>query len=207
MSIPMMKPKRKNPVLRTPQMNLPPSARGRVALGLAAAAAEGRLELQVCECCGAVQYPPREACCKCLSPQLRWRLLYQGRLEDSGQIDAASEDEALAALVDRVTANISSRYIVRPGQALPYRLRVTGVASLDDWQAVTGHAARLAGVSNLRTVGLAGSELLLDLNFTGDVRQLQALLSLEPGFVECGTAAAVDPTVTTTLCWKAGVKP
>ena len=40
MSLPMMKPPRKNPVLRTPQMNLPPSARGRVALGLAAAAAE-----------------------------------------------------------------------------------------------------------------------------------------------------------------------
>ncbi len=68
-----MKPPRKNPVLRTPQMNLPPAARGRVALGLAAAAAEGRLELQVCEDCGAVQYPPREACLRCVSPSLQWR--------------------------------------------------------------------------------------------------------------------------------------
>ena len=49
MSIPMPRPARKNPILRTPQMNLPPSARGRVALGLTAAAAEGRFELQVCE--------------------------------------------------------------------------------------------------------------------------------------------------------------
>lgn len=73
MSIPIPRPKRKNPVLRTPQMNLPPSARGRVALGLAAGAAEGRLELQVCECCGAVQYPPREACHRCVSADLRWR--------------------------------------------------------------------------------------------------------------------------------------
>ncbi|MES2531224.1 MAG: SDR family NAD(P)-dependent oxidoreductase [Pseudomonadota bacterium] len=73
MTMPLMRPPRKNPVLRTPQMNLPPWARGRVALGITAAAAEGRFELQVCEDCGTVQYPPREACCKCLSPQLRWR--------------------------------------------------------------------------------------------------------------------------------------
>ena len=73
MSIPMPRPARKNPILRTPQINLPPSARGRVALGLTAAAAEGRFELQVCEDCGAVQYPPREACLRCVSARLRWR--------------------------------------------------------------------------------------------------------------------------------------
>jgi len=73
MSIPMPRPKRKNPVLRTPQINLPPGARGRVALGLTAAAAEGRFALQVCADCGAVQYPPREACHRCASPSLPWR--------------------------------------------------------------------------------------------------------------------------------------
>lgn len=73
MTMPMMHPKRKNPVLRTQQMNLPPGARGRVALGITAAAAEGRFELQTCADCGAVQYPPREACHKCLSPRLNWR--------------------------------------------------------------------------------------------------------------------------------------
>ena len=73
MTMPLMRPKRKNPVLRTRQMNLPPWARGRVALGITAAAAEGRFELQTCEDCGAVQYPPREACHKCLSPHLQWR--------------------------------------------------------------------------------------------------------------------------------------
>ncbi|MFO1270443.1 MAG: SDR family NAD(P)-dependent oxidoreductase [Rubrivivax sp.] len=73
MTMPLMRPKRKNPVLRTRQMNLPPSARGRVALGMTAAAAEGRFELQVCQHCQAVQYPPREACHRCLSPKLKWR--------------------------------------------------------------------------------------------------------------------------------------
>lgn len=73
MTMPLMKPKRKNPVLRTRQMNLPPWSRGRVALGLTAAAAEGRFELQVCQHCQAVQYPPREACHRCLSPELKWR--------------------------------------------------------------------------------------------------------------------------------------
>jgi NAD(P)-dependent dehydrogenase (short-subunit alcohol dehydrogenase family)/uncharacterized OB-fold protein len=73
MTMPLMQPKRKNPVLRTRQLNLPPGARGRVALGLTAAAAEGRFELQVCEACSAAQYPPREACHRCLSPHLKWR--------------------------------------------------------------------------------------------------------------------------------------
>ena len=52
---------------------LPPGGRSRAALGLTAAAALGRFELQVCGNCGAVQYPPREACHVCLSDALRWR--------------------------------------------------------------------------------------------------------------------------------------
>ncbi len=70
---PAKRPKRKNPILRTRQPTLPPAARSRVALGLTAAAARGRLALQVCLDCGAVQYPPREACRTCLSHRLVWR--------------------------------------------------------------------------------------------------------------------------------------
>jgi NAD(P)-dependent dehydrogenase (short-subunit alcohol dehydrogenase family)/uncharacterized OB-fold protein len=53
---------------------LPPSFRSQAALGLTAAAAVGRFELQVCRRCGAVQYPPREACHQCLCSALDWRL-------------------------------------------------------------------------------------------------------------------------------------
>ncbi len=67
------RPKRKNPVLRTRQPTLPPAGRSRIALGLTAAAALGRFELQQCRACGTVQYPPREACQKCLSTELAWR--------------------------------------------------------------------------------------------------------------------------------------
>jgi NAD(P)-dependent dehydrogenase (short-subunit alcohol dehydrogenase family)/uncharacterized OB-fold protein len=73
MTQPISRPKRKNPVLRTRQPVLPPWPRSRVALGLTAAAAEGRFALQVCANCGAVQYPPREACHVCLSDDLPWR--------------------------------------------------------------------------------------------------------------------------------------
>ncbi len=67
------RPRRKNPVLRTRLPTLPPAARSRIALGLTAAAALGRFELQQCRACGTVQYPPREACQKCLSTGLAWR--------------------------------------------------------------------------------------------------------------------------------------
>jgi NAD(P)-dependent dehydrogenase (short-subunit alcohol dehydrogenase family)/uncharacterized OB-fold protein len=75
------RPKRKNPVERTRLPTLPPATRSRVALGLTAAAARGRLELQVCRDCGAVQYPPREVCRTCLSQRLVWR-----RQDGSGEL-------------------------------------------------------------------------------------------------------------------------
>jgi NAD(P)-dependent dehydrogenase (short-subunit alcohol dehydrogenase family)/uncharacterized OB-fold protein len=65
---------RKNPVLPARMPVLPPSGRSRVALGLTAAACLGRFELQVCRNCATVQYPPREACHRCLSLQLDWTL-------------------------------------------------------------------------------------------------------------------------------------
>ena len=52
----------------------PVSLRSRVSQGLTAAAAVGRFELQVCSRCEAVQYPPREACSRCLSDRLVWTL-------------------------------------------------------------------------------------------------------------------------------------
>jgi len=67
------RPKRKNPVLRTRLPTLPPGGRSRIALGLTAAAALGRFELQQCRDCGTVQYPPREACQSCLSIRLDWK--------------------------------------------------------------------------------------------------------------------------------------
>ncbi len=73
MTPPLARPRRKNPVLRTRLPNLPPGGRSRVALGLTAAAALGRFELQCCRACGKVQYPPSEACQVCLSERLQWR--------------------------------------------------------------------------------------------------------------------------------------
>lgn len=69
---PLARPNRKDPLARTRLPLLPPAVRSRAALGLTAAAALGRFELQVCRDCGAVQYPAREACGNCLSGRLRW---------------------------------------------------------------------------------------------------------------------------------------
>lgn len=73
MSEPAHPVRRKNPLPWTKGPTVPPSARSRAALGLTAAAALGRFELQVCRDCQAVQYPPREACHRCLSLRLDWR--------------------------------------------------------------------------------------------------------------------------------------
>ena len=109
MTMPLMRPKRKNPVLRTRLPTLPPGQRGRVALGMTAAAAEGRFELQQCEDCGTVQYPPREACHRCLSPNLKWR-------EQSGE----------GELLSQTTLSHSNDLFFR--ERLPWRL---GLVRLD----------------------------------------------------------------------------
>ena len=51
MTEPLARPRRKNPLRKTRTPLLPPGARSRTALGLTAAAAEGRFQLQVCEAC------------------------------------------------------------------------------------------------------------------------------------------------------------
>ena len=73
MTQPLQRPERKNPVMATRTLNLPPADRGRVALAMTAGAARGVFELQVCSDCGCVQYPPREACGHCLSVDLKWQ--------------------------------------------------------------------------------------------------------------------------------------
>jgi NAD(P)-dependent dehydrogenase (short-subunit alcohol dehydrogenase family)/uncharacterized OB-fold protein len=93
MTMPFMRPPKKNPILRTRVPTLPPWTRSRVALGLTAAAAVGRFELQSCDDCGTVQYPPRESCHQCLSIALRWspesgegKLLSETRLHHSNDL-------------------------------------------------------------------------------------------------------------------------
>jgi len=104
------RPRKKNPVLRTRLPTLPPAARSRIALGLTAAAAQGRFELQQCGECGSVQYPPREACQSCLSTRLSWK-------EQSG------EGELLASTVLHHSNDLFFR------ERLPWRLGLVRLGS------------------------------------------------------------------------------
>jgi NAD(P)-dependent dehydrogenase (short-subunit alcohol dehydrogenase family)/uncharacterized OB-fold protein len=117
MTQPLARPKRKNPVVRTRLPTLPPGARSRVALGLTAAAAEGRFALQACRDCGAIQYPPREACHDCLSVRLDWR----------------AQDGAGELLADTVLHHSNDLFF---RERLPWRL---GLVRLDAGQTVVAH--------------------------------------------------------------------
>jgi NAD(P)-dependent dehydrogenase (short-subunit alcohol dehydrogenase family)/uncharacterized OB-fold protein len=117
------RPKRKNPVLRTRLPTLPPAARSRVALGLTAAAALGRFELQQCRDCGTVQYPPREACQKCLSIRQEWKA-------------QPPEGELLAATVLQHNNDLYFR------ERLPWRL---GLVKLDCGPTAVAHLHEQVG--------------------------------------------------------------
>ncbi len=109
--------KRKNPILRTRLPTLPPGARSRIALGLTAAAAEGRFALQACKECGTVQYPPRESCGVCLSVKLPWAV-----------------QDGKGELISETTLHHSNDLFFR--ERLPWRL---GLVKLDAGPTVVAH--------------------------------------------------------------------
>lgn len=116
----LKRPPRKNPILRTRMPTLPPDARSRIGLGLTAGASRGRVELQRCESCGALQYPPREACRVCLSTDLPWR-----------EVDGAGE--LVSATVLRHAQELFFR------ERTPWRL---GLVRLDAGITVVAHIHR-----------------------------------------------------------------
>lgn len=73
MTEPIQAPPRKDPQARTRTSLLPPAPRSRAALRMSAAAARGEMWLQHCKACNRVLYPPRDACCECLSVDLLWK--------------------------------------------------------------------------------------------------------------------------------------
>ena len=117
MTAPFVRPKRKNPVLASRMPTLPPGGRSRTALGLTAAAAEGRFALQECRECSAVQYPPRDGCHRCLSTDLAWR----------------TQDGA-GTLLAKTTLHHSNDLYFR--ERLPWRL---GLVKLDAGPTVVAH--------------------------------------------------------------------
>ena len=117
MTRPLDPPVGKNPLVPARAPTPLPSARSRAALGLAVGAAEGRFQLQVCEECGAVQYPPRDLCGRCLSGALAWR-------------EIARDGAVVAITVTRV----ASEPYFRDRQ--PWR---TGLVALDAGARIVAH--------------------------------------------------------------------
>ena len=92
MTRPLDPPEKKNPLVPSRAPTPLPSARSRAALGLAVGAAEGRFRLQVCEDCGAVQYPPRDLCGECLSGALKWREVARGGIVSALTVTRVSSE-------------------------------------------------------------------------------------------------------------------
>lgn len=96
MTTPIVPPPKKDPQKRTRVPTRPSHYRSRAALGLAAAAAEGRFMLQACGECGTLQYPPRDACSVCLSTDLPWT-------------DVSPKGRLIAGTIVRTSTNVYFR--------------------------------------------------------------------------------------------------
>ena len=126
-------------------MSAPPSVRSKPALGLDGPAAQARFELQACDECGTVQYPPREACVRCLSVQLTWKpqdgrgeLIAETRLHHS--LDPFFRDK-LPWRVGLVRLDAGPIVVAHVHGAVPHAsVRVRLKATVD----AAGHAALFA---------------------------------------------------------------
>lgn len=117
MTAPLAPRRPSDPLARTPSPLLPPAAPSRQALALAVQAGRGRFALQVCAECGAVQYPPREACRACLGAALAWR-------------EVANGGTVIAETTIRISADPYFR------RRTPWR---TGLVALDCGPSVVAH--------------------------------------------------------------------
>jgi NAD(P)-dependent dehydrogenase (short-subunit alcohol dehydrogenase family)/uncharacterized OB-fold protein len=117
MTDPLARPRRKDPLKKTRAPVAPQGIRSRTAHGLTAAAAEGRFALQVCMDCGAVMYPPRDACPSCLSARIPFTTVANG-----------------GVLVAETKVHISTDVYFR--ERAPWRV---GVVALDCGPAVVAH--------------------------------------------------------------------
>ena len=145
MSTPLARPKKKNPLARTRLPLLPSAARSRTAQGLTRAAAEGRFALQVCENCGHVTYPPREACPRCLSARLQF-----------------SDIDPNGRLIAETTVRVSTDPYFR--ERMPWRV---GTVQLDAGPVVVAHlhgdAAEGARIKLALKLDKSGSAVMLAL--------------------------------------------
>ncbi|MHA6345306.1 SDR family NAD(P)-dependent oxidoreductase [Roseivivax sp. CAU 1761] len=145
MTDPLRPPPKKNPQKVQAVPLAPPGMRSRAAMGLTAAAAEARFALQHCAECGAVQYPPRDACAGCLSTDLRWR-------------DTDPAGTLIAETVVRTSPNLYFR------RAAPWR---AGTVRLDAGPSVVVHlhgdCATGARVRLINRLDRAGQGVLMAL--------------------------------------------
>lgn len=145
MSTPLPPPPKKNPQKRTVAPTRPPQARSRAAIGLSAWAAKGRFALQHCAECGAIAYPPRDACATCLGVDLRWR-----------------ETDHKGTLLALTTLHTSTKLYFR--ERMPWR---TGTVQLDAGPVILCHVhgdcARGGRVQLINRLDRSGQAVLLAL--------------------------------------------
>lgn len=143
MTEPLQPPPRKDPQKRTVSPTRPPEMRSRAALGLTAAASQGRFALQHCCECATVQYPPRDACCRCLGTDLEWR-----------------DTDPQGSLLAETTVRTSTKLFFR--DRAPWRM---GTVQLDAGPVILCHVhpdvARRATVTVLNRLDRAGQGVLV----------------------------------------------
>jgi len=142
---PLTPPPKRDPQQRTVSPTRPPESRSRAALGLTAAAAMGRFALQACTECGAVQYPPRDACDSCLCTDLPWT-------------DVSPEGKILAETTVRASTKLYFR------ERTPWR---TGSVKLDAGPVIICHlhgdCKPNSRVSLINRLDLSGQGVLMAL--------------------------------------------
>ncbi|MEX1081805.1 MAG: DUF2066 domain-containing protein, partial [Halofilum sp. (in: g-proteobacteria)] len=106
-----------------------------------------------------------------------WNLVGVGERK-SWQGSAGAMDDAIAAGVDGATDRVARAFAGRGEEAHEYRLRVTGVDSLDAYARVSEYLASLVRVRSADVLRLQPGEIIVRISMNGRIEDLERAITL-----------------------------
>lgn len=130
--------------------------------------------------------------------RLRWQLLNKQEVLDSGTLTTDDEEQLGKQLAFAVANTLGERFAVAGGDLQTITVAVKGVNKLVDWRKLETILQGQAGVKNVNVRRLAAEQVLLAVNYAGEIEQLKQVLVFRNELSACPG----DTEAALTLCWR-----
>src|SRR5699024_307858 len=130
--------------------------------------------------------------------RLRWQLLNKQEVLDSGSLNVADEGQLGKQLAAAVANALGARFAVAGGDLQTFAVVVKGVETLVDWRRLETVLQGQAGVKSVNVRRLSAGQVLLAVDYAGEIEQLKQVLVFRNELSACPG----DTEAQLTLCWR-----